>query len=99
MRWTRIFGPRLLNVAQAAYYDSPFLFGVVLPGFDLQSQAGVLGFEDPVITPVKSFPNINLSGYQGFQGSPSDQRPCQTADPLRSIVSLLFFCVVILRIE
>ena len=75
VRWTHIFGPRLLNVAQAAYYDSPFLFGVVLPGFDLQSQAGVLGFEDPVITPVKSFPNINLSGYQSFQGSPSDQRP------------------------
>jgi hypothetical protein len=75
VRWTHIFGPRLLNVAQLAYYDSPFLFGVVLPGFDLQSQAGVLGFSDPVITPVKSFPNINLSGYQGFQGSPSDQRP------------------------
>jgi hypothetical protein len=75
VRWTHIFGPRLLNVAQVAYYDSPFLFGVVLPGFDLQSQAGVLGFEDPVITPVKSFPNINLSGYQSFQGSPSDQRP------------------------
>lgn len=72
--WTHVFGPTLLNAAQVSYYNSPFLFGVVLPGFDL-AQVGVLGFEDPVITPVKSFPNINLSGYQGFQGSPSDQRP------------------------
>jgi len=75
LRWTHIFTPKLLNVAQASYYNSPFLFGPVLPGFDLQSQAGVLGFDDPVITPVKGFPTINLSGYQGFQGSPSDQRP------------------------
>ncbi|HEY1948879.1 MAG TPA: carboxypeptidase-like regulatory domain-containing protein [Bryobacteraceae bacterium] len=74
-RWTRIITPRLLNVAQASYYKSPFLFGTVLPGFDLLSQAGVAGFEDPIVTPVKSFPTINLSGYQGFQGSPSDQRP------------------------
>ena len=75
LRYTHIFTPKLLNVAQASYYNSPFLFGPVLPGFDLQSQAGVLGFEDPIITPVRSFPNINLSGYQSFQGSPSDQRP------------------------
>ena len=74
LRWTHIFTPKLLNVAQASYYNSPFLFGPVLAGFDLQSQAGVLGFNDPLITPVKSFPTINLSGYQGFQGSPSDQR-------------------------
>jgi hypothetical protein len=73
-RWTHIFGPRLLNVAQASYYNSPFLFGVVLPGFD-ETAAGILGFSDPVITPIKSFPNINLSGYQAYQGSPSDQRP------------------------
>lgn len=75
LRWTHLFTPKLLNVAQASYYNSPFLFGPVLAGFDLQSQAGVLGFNDPLITPVKSFPTINLSGYQGFQGSPSDQRP------------------------
>jgi hypothetical protein len=75
LRWTHIFTPKLLNVAQVSYYNSPFLFGPVLAGFDLQAQAGVSGFEDPLITPVKSFPTINLSGYQGFQGSPSDQRP------------------------
>jgi hypothetical protein len=75
LRWTRIFTPKLLNVAQVSYYNSPFLFGTVLPGFDLQSQAGVAGFEDPIVVPVKSFPSIGLSGYQGFQGSPSDQRP------------------------
>ncbi len=75
LRWTHIFTPKLLNVAQISYYKSPFLFGPVLAGFNLQSQAGVLGFSDPTITPVPSFPTINLSGYQGFQGSPSDQRP------------------------
>jgi hypothetical protein len=75
VRWTHIFSPTLLNNAQVAYYDSPFLFGEVLPGFDLQAQAGIAGFSDPVITPRKSFPNINMTGYQAFQGSPSDQRP------------------------
>jgi Carboxypeptidase regulatory-like domain len=75
LRYTHIYTPRLLNVAQVSYYKSPFLFGPVLPGFDLLQQAGVQGFEDPVVVPVKSFPNINLSGYQAFQGSPSDQRP------------------------
>jgi hypothetical protein len=75
LRWTRIITPKLLNVAQVSYYKSPFLFGTVLPGFDLLSQAGVAGFEDPTVVPVKSFPSISLSGYQAFQGSPSDQRP------------------------
>ncbi|HMF75156.1 MAG TPA: carboxypeptidase-like regulatory domain-containing protein [Bryobacteraceae bacterium] len=75
LRWTRIITPKLLNVAQVSYYNSPFLFGAVLPGFDLQSQAGVSGFEDATVNPVKSFPSLSLSGYQGFQGSPSDQRP------------------------
>jgi hypothetical protein len=74
LRWTHIFGPKVLNVAQVAYYNSPFLFGVVLPGFD-EAAAGIQGFSDPVITPIQSFPNINLSGFQGYQGSPSDQRP------------------------
>jgi hypothetical protein len=74
IRWTHIFTPKLLNVAQAGYYNSPFTFGVVLPGFN-ETAAGILGFSDPLITPIQSFPNISLSGYQGYQGSPSDQRP------------------------
>lgn len=74
LRWTHIFSPKLLNVAQASYYNSPFTFGVVLPGFN-ETAAGILGFSDPLITPIQSFPNISLSGYQGYQGSPSDQRP------------------------
>jgi hypothetical protein len=74
LRWTHIFNPKLLNVGQASYYNSPFLFGVVLPGFN-EAAAGIQGFSDPTITPIQSFPNISLSGYQGYQGSPSDQRP------------------------
>lgn len=75
LRWTHLFTPKLLNVAQASYYDSPFVFGTVLPGVNIDALAGIQGFSNPVITPVQSFPLINISGYQGYQGSPSDQRP------------------------
>jgi hypothetical protein len=77
LRWTHLFTPKLLNVAQASYYDSPFVFGTVLPGVDVDAAAGIQGFSNPVITPFQSFPLINISGYQGYQGSPSDQRPKQ----------------------
>jgi hypothetical protein len=76
MRWTRIFGPSLLNVAQAAYYDSPFIFGTVLPNHCINQEAGIVGFSDPVIVPDPcSMPTINITGYQQFQGSTSDGRP------------------------
>jgi Carboxypeptidase regulatory-like domain len=75
-RWTHIFGPRLLNVAQAAYYDSPFIFGVVLPNQCINAKAGIQGFDNPVIVPDQcSMPTINITGYQQFQGSTSDGRP------------------------
>ncbi len=75
MRWTHIFGPNLLNVAQIAWYDSPFIFGTVLPGQNINAQAGIQGFDNTVVTPVQSMPQIALTGYATLQGSPFDGRP------------------------
>lgn len=74
-RWTHIFGPTLLNVVQAANYDSPFIFSAVGPGVDVNGMAGIQGFSDTSVVPQQSWPTISISGFQGFQGSPSDQRP------------------------
>lgn len=75
VRWTHVFSQALLNVVQAANYDSPFLFGTVGPGFNVNGLAGIQGFDNPIVVPEQSWPTIGMSGYQGFQGSPSDQRP------------------------
>src|SRR5260370_4735414 len=75
VRWTRILSPSVQNVAQAAFYDSPFIFGAVGPGVNVNGMAGVQGFENTSVVPEQSWPTIAISGYQGFQGSPSDQRP------------------------
>jgi len=75
MRWTHVIRPRVQNVAQASFYDSPFIFGAIGPGVDVNGMAGIKGFSDPLVTPEQSWPVVNISGYQGFQGSPSDQRP------------------------
>ena len=75
VRWTKIFSPTVQNVAQAAFYDSPFIFGAVGPGVNVNGMAGIQGFENASVVPEQSWPTIAISGYQGFQGSPSDQRP------------------------
>jgi hypothetical protein len=75
VRWTRIFSPTIQNVAQVAFYDSPFIFGAVGPGVNVNGMAGIQGFDNPSVVPEQSWPTIGVSGYQGFQGSPSDQRP------------------------
>jgi hypothetical protein len=75
VRWTKILSPTIQNVAQAALYDSPFIFGAVGPGVNINGMAGIQGFENPTVVPEQSWPTIGISGYQGFQGSPSDQRP------------------------
>lgn len=74
-RWAHIFTPTLLNVVQAAFYDSPFIFGAIGPGVNVNGMAGIQGFDNPTVVPEQSWPTIAVSGYQGFQGSPSDQRP------------------------
>jgi hypothetical protein len=74
-RWAHIFSPAMLNVFQASFYDSPFIFGAVGPGVNVNGMAGIQGFDNPTVVPEQSWPTIGISGFQGFQGSPSDQRP------------------------
>jgi hypothetical protein len=72
---THIFSPHLLNEARASYYRSYFYFGGTLQGTNFNQLAGVQGFNDT--TSIYSFPQITLTGYSTFTGSPSDQRPKQ----------------------
>ena len=72
---THIFNPRLLNETRVSYYRSYFYFGGTLQGTNFNQLAGVQGFNDT--TNVFSFPQIVLTGYSTFTGSPSDQRPKQ----------------------
>lgn len=70
---THIFNPNWLNETRVSYYRSIFLFGGTLQGTNFNREAGVQGFDDT--TSVYGFPQITLSGYSTFTGSPSDQRP------------------------
>src|SRR5581483_5038733 len=70
---TRTFSARWIMDARASYYRSIFLFGGTLEGTNFNQQAGVQGFNDT--TSIYSFPQITLTNYAAFTGSPSDQRP------------------------
>jgi hypothetical protein len=67
-----IFSPSLINEARVSYYRSYFYFGGALQGQDINAMAGIKGLSgqaDP------GFPQIVVSGYSTFTGSPSDSRP------------------------
>jgi hypothetical protein len=68
-----IFSPQWVNETRVSYYRSIFLFGGTLQGTNFNQQAGVHGFDDT--TSIYSFPQITLTNYSTFTGSPSDQRP------------------------
>ncbi len=70
---THEFSPKWTNESRVSYYRSIFLFGPTLEGTNFNQQAGVKGFDDT--TSIYSFPQITLTGYATFTGSPSDQRP------------------------
>ena len=70
---THVFSPRWVNDVRISYYRSYFLFGPTLGGTNFNQQAGVQGFNDT--TSIYSFPQITLTGYATFNGSPFDQRP------------------------
>ncbi len=70
---TRAFSSRWVGDARLSYYRSIFLFGPTLGGTNFNSQAGVKGFDD--LTSIYSFPQITMTNYATFTGSPSDQRP------------------------
>jgi hypothetical protein len=70
---THIFTPRWVMDARVSYYRSYFLFGAALPGTNFNQEAGVQGFNDT--TSIYSFPQITMTNYATFNGSPFDQRP------------------------
>jgi hypothetical protein len=70
---THVFNPRWVDDGRVSYYRSIFLFGPTLGGTNFNQQAGVQGFNDT--TSIFSFPQITLTNYSTFTGSPSDQRP------------------------
>ena len=70
---THVFSPKWVNETRVSYYRSIFLFAGTLQGTNFNQQAGVQGFNDT--TSIYSFPEITLSGYATYNGSPFDQRP------------------------
>ncbi len=68
-----LFSPNWINNAKVSYYRSIFLFGPIYPGGNVNDAAGVAGFDG--LTSIFGFPNISLTGFTGFSGSPSDSRP------------------------
>ncbi len=72
---THVFSPQWVNEARVSYYRSYFYFGGTLQGTNFNQQAGVQGFDDT--TSIFSFPQITVTNYSTFTGSPSDQRPKQ----------------------
>ena len=71
---THIFNPRWINETRVSYYRSYFNFAGALQGQDINGKAGVQGFAG---IPNPGFPQLSISGYSTFTGSPSDSRPKQ----------------------
>ena len=67
-----IFSPRLINETRVAYYRSYFLFAGARQGEDVNGKAGIIGFAG---LPEPGFPQLVVTGYSNFVGSPSDSRP------------------------
>src|SRR5260370_8304500 len=70
---TRTITPRWVADGRISYYRSIFLFGPTLGGTNFNQEAGVKGFDE--LSSIYSFPQITMTNYATFTGSPSDQRP------------------------
>ncbi len=70
-----IFSPKWINSARVSYYRDYFYFSGSFQGTNINQEAGVQGFNDT--TSVYGFPEITVTGYSNFTGSPFDQRPKQ----------------------
>jgi hypothetical protein len=70
---THVWSPSWLSEARMSYYRSIFHFGGILQGTNFNQEAGVQGFNDT--TSIFGFPQITMTNYATFVGSPSDQRP------------------------
>ncbi len=69
---THIFSPQWLNELRFGYYRMIFLFQGPLQGTNVDQQAGVQGFE---LQPYGGFPEIDMAGYDSFNGSPTNCLP------------------------
>lgn len=73
---THVFNPHWLNEARFGYYRMIFLFLPPLGGTNFSipsgSDPGYGGFE---LQGFNGFPQINISGYTGFDGAPSNNLP------------------------
>src|SRR6185369_5217476 len=74
LNYTHIFNPRWINEARVTYYRSYFNFQGAQQGTDVNAAAGITGFAG---IPYPGFPQLTVSGYSTFTGSPSDSRPKQ----------------------
>jgi hypothetical protein len=72
LAYTHIFNSRWLNTAQFSYYRMIFLFAGILQGQNIDQMAGVQGMN---LQPYGGFPEIDMSGYSSFVGSPSNCLP------------------------
>lgn len=72
--YTHIFSPKWLNEARIGYYRMIFLFQPPLGDtyFASPSKGNYQGFDMQL---YGGFPEISMSGYSGFDGSPSNQLP------------------------
>jgi Carboxypeptidase regulatory-like domain len=76
LQWSHVFSPQWLNVAQFSYYRDIFVFGGLLEGTPVDTDAGIQGLSPALIgSSVGGFPEIEIAGYYGFYGTPDDQRP------------------------
>jgi hypothetical protein len=69
---THIFSPQWLNELRFGYYRMIFLFQGPLQGTNVDQQAGVQGLE---LQPYGGFPEIDMAGYDSFNGSPTNCLP------------------------
>lgn len=72
LAYTHIFNAHWLNTAQFSYYRSWFLFGGILQGQYFNNLANIQGLE---LQPYGGFPEIDMSGYSSFSGSPDNCLP------------------------
>jgi hypothetical protein len=70
---THVWNSRWLSDARASYYRSIFHFSGILQGTNFNQEAGVQGFNNT--TPIFGFPEITMTNYASFLGSPSNQLP------------------------
>jgi hypothetical protein len=77
VNWTHIISPKWVNSLQTSYYRSLFTFTSSFQGQDIDSAAGILGFEDLAAPSQMGFPLISISNYSTFTGAATSQYPKQ----------------------